>query len=217
MERIEEPELMDEAAQAEAYALADFAAVNQGFVDAFVAAFPDLDRGRVVDLGCGPADIPIRLARRLPPIHVTGVDGAESMLAHGRARLEPEGLADRVTLVCGVLPGSVSGPFDAVVSNSLLHHLHRPEVLWEEIRRIGKAGAPVFVMDLMRPAAKDEAQRIVETYSADEPEVLKRDFFNSLCAAFTVEEVQGQLVAASLGHLDVRATSDRHLTVSGRL
>lgn len=216
MERIEEPELMDEAAQAEAYAQADFAAVNQGFVDAFVRAFPELDHGRIVDLGCGPADIPIRLARRLPKIHVTGVDGAAAMLALGRARLIEEELSDRVELVQGVLPGATDGPFDAVVSNSLLHHLHQPAGLWEEIRRVARDGAPIFVMDLMRPASEEQARSIVETYAGDEPELLKRDFFNSLRAAFTLEEVRAQLVAAGLGNLTVEATSDRHLTVAGR-
>src|SRR5438094_1602455 len=42
MERILEPELMDDAAQALAYARADFADVNRGFVDRFRTMFPDL-------------------------------------------------------------------------------------------------------------------------------------------------------------------------------
>jgi hypothetical protein len=36
-----EPELMDDAAQARAYAQADFAEENQGFVDRFREYFPD--------------------------------------------------------------------------------------------------------------------------------------------------------------------------------
>jgi hypothetical protein len=67
----------------------------------------------------------------------------------------------------------------------------------------------------MRSAA--DAWRIVEQYSSREPEVLKRDFFNSLCAAFTPDEVRGQLAAAGLEVLRVQTVSDRHLTVSGRL
>ena len=57
--RVPEPELMDDAAQARAYASADFADVNQGFVDRFRARFADFTSGRVIDLGCGPADIPL--------------------------------------------------------------------------------------------------------------------------------------------------------------
>jgi hypothetical protein len=72
-------------------------------------------------------------------------------------------------------------------------------------------------MDLFRPGSEPDAWRVVEQYSGREPEVLKRDFFNSLCAAFTTDEVRGQLETAGLGALRVRAVSDRHFTVSGRL
>ena len=40
MDRILEPELMTDEAQALAYSQADFAQVNQGFVDRFRACFP---------------------------------------------------------------------------------------------------------------------------------------------------------------------------------
>ena len=63
MQRIPEPELMDEAEQARAYAQADFAEPNQRFVDCFEAEFPELQQGAVLDLGCGPGDIVLRLAR----------------------------------------------------------------------------------------------------------------------------------------------------------
>jgi len=78
-------------------------------------------------------------------------------------------------------------------------------------------GAAVLVMDLFRPASTGEAQEIVEAYSGEEPEVLKRDFFNSLCAAFEPDEVRAQLEACGLDSLGVRTVSDRHLLVAGRL
>jgi SAM-dependent methyltransferase len=216
MKRTPEPELMDEGEQAEAYAVADFAAVNQGFVDAFAARFPEFTSGRMVDLGCGPADITLRLAKKLPRVHVTGVDGAEAMLEHGRRAIVQAGLQDRVALVCGVIPGAVSGPFDAIVSNSLLHHLHQPRGLWEEIAKLTRPGAPLFIMDLMRPESEARAHEIVETYSGNEREILKKDFFASLCAAFTVDEVEAQLAEVGLSHLSVAPTSDRHLLVVGK-
>ena len=213
MERTPEPELMNDAAQAEAYAIADFATPNQAFVDRFVAAFPELDAGTIVDLGCGPADIPIRLVRRLPNVRVVGVDGASAMIAEGRAALGA--LSDRITLVEATLPDAVEGTFDAVISNSLLHHLHDPSVLWAEVRRIAKPGAPVFIADLFRPKDEDEVQRLVATYAANEREVLRTDFYNSLHAAFTPEEIEAQLAAAALS-LRVEAISDRHVAIIGR-
>ena len=219
MNRVLEPELMTDRDQAQAYAAADFAAVNQGFVDRFRTRFPDFERGRLVDLGCGPADIPIRFCRALPGVIVTAVDGSEAMLGPGRAAVAAAGLESRVRLVCARLPGLTRPPagFDGVVSNSLLHHMPRPEVFWSELARLGREGAAVLVMDLHRPESVERARGIVEAYSGGEPEVLKRDFFHSLCAAFTLAEVEAQLREAGLGGLRCEMVSDRHWAVSGVL
>lgn len=220
MERVLEPELMDGTEQAEAYAIADFADVNQAFVARFTATFPDLRQGTILDLGCGPADIPIRLCRALSAVRVTGLDGSASMLAFAARSVESCGLEARIRLVRGVLPNPPLGGarFDAIVSNSLLHHLPDPSVLWREVVALARKGAGVLIADLMRPSSRKAAEAIVARYAADERPVLKTDFLNSLCAAFTIEEVEAQLKAAGLDRqLTVRPSSDRHLVVAGRL
>jgi ubiquinone/menaquinone biosynthesis C-methylase UbiE len=219
-ERLPEPaELMDEAEHARAYAAADFADVNQAFVDRFRATFPELSAGRVVDLGCGPADIPLRLSRALPAVEIFAVDGARAMLELGRDAVTSAALGDRVRLIAGGLPCLPFGDhrFDACISNSLLHHLRRPEALWSEARRIGQHGAPLFVMDLYRPATRREARELVERAAGDESPVLKQDFYNSLLAAFTVEEVRAQLDAAELDNCSCAIVSERHWLAAGRM
>jgi len=93
----------------------------------------------------------------------------------------------------------------------------RPEIFWSEVARLGRPGAAVLLVDLQRPESPERARAIVETYSGDEPEILKRDFLHSLCAAFTLTEVTGQLVATGLGSLNAEMISDRHWAVWGRL
>ncbi|MGI9247304.1 MAG: class I SAM-dependent methyltransferase [Steroidobacteraceae bacterium] len=220
MRRIPEPELMDEAEQARAYALADFAEPNERFVGYFESTFPGLRSGAVLDLGCGPGDIVIRLASRHPGLVVHGLDGSAAMLQFAGQRLsESPALTGRVQFVEGVLPGAVLPlpRYDAVISNSLLHHLHEPRVFWEALRETAAPGAAVLVMDLFRPASEAAARALVEQYSPDEPDVLKRDFLASLCAAFEPQEIRGQLAASGLGALEVRTVSDRHVLVTGRL
>jgi hypothetical protein len=75
----------------------------------------------------------------------------------------------------------------------------------------------VLVMDLMRPASLAAAPALVDQYAGSEPEVLRRDFYNSLRAAFEPDEVRRQLADARLGHFEVTEASDRHLLVRGRL
>lgn len=218
MHRIPEPELMDDLAQAHAYAHADFAEPHQRFVELFRQTFPKANiAGRVLDLGCGPADVTIRFARAYPDCTIEGVDGAESMLHHGAYFVGRAGLAQRIHLVHARLPETTlpARAYDAVISNSLLHHLHDPQVLWRVVAQHARPGAAIFVMDLARPATREQAQDFVKVYAANEPKILQRDFFNSLCAAFTPQEVTDQLARAGLNRLSVRTVSDRHLVISG--
>jgi SAM-dependent methyltransferase len=220
--RIPEPELMDEAVQAKAYADADFAAPHERCVDLFVASWPS-SRGAIagiaLDIGCGPADVVARMARRCPALVVDGVDGAEHMLALGRQRVQAEGLANRVRLYRAFLPDDPlpRTSYDVVTSNSILHHLHDPQVLWQTMWRAAAPGAHVFIMDLMRPASLDDAAALTDRYAAGEPDILRHDFHASLLAAFTPDEVRTQLHQAGLSSLRVDVVSDRHLTISGAM
>lgn len=221
MQRIPEPELMDDAAQARAYAEAEFEEPNSAFVEEFGRRFPELPAsGYLLDLGCGPGDISLRLARALPGWHIHGADGAPAMLDWAEQALARDPACQgRVEFLLARLPEAKlpQGNYDAVVSNSLLHHLHDPQVLWRVVRGYGASGAAVLVMDLARPDNQATARGIVERYAADEPPLLRRDFFNSLLAAFTPAEVEEQLQVAGLGELRVEMVSDRHLLVWGRL
>jgi SAM-dependent methyltransferase len=220
MKRIPEPELMNEAEQAAAYAFADFEEPHSRFVELFRETFPnEVVDGTVLDLGCGPGDITIRFVRAFSGCAAHGVDGAAAMLAHGRSRLEKEGLSERVRLIEGYLPGAELplDTYDAVISNSLLHHLRDPMVLWTTLKQHAGSGAPVFIMDLLRPAGREQAQALVDEYAANEPDILRHDFFHSLLAAYRVDEVAGQLRTAGLDGLTVRQISDRHLLIHGRM
>ena len=123
-----------------------------------------------------------------------------------------------IRAIQGYIPGLplAEHSFDAVLSKDLLHHLPDPMVLWCEARRLGRTGAALYVMDLIRPATQQEARDIVETVAPHEHEILKQDFYNSLCAAFTVEEVEDQARQAGL-RLEIARISDRHMLIKGEL
>jgi 2-polyprenyl-3-methyl-5-hydroxy-6-metoxy-1,4-benzoquinol methylase len=218
MNRVLEPELMDDPDQALVYARADFEEENQGFVDRFLEYYPDLKAAHVLDLGCGPADIPIRLARALPECRVTGVDASQPMIALGVEAVKAAGFSDRIALRCERFQAfALPEPADAVISNSLLHHVPNPFQFWYAGKKLGKPGAVVLVMDLLRPESPEEAQAIVDRYAADEPAILRRDFYNSLLASFTEDEVAAQLAELNLSRLLIDVPDDRHWIVGGRL
>ena len=219
MERIPEPELMDDPEQARAYAGADFSEPHQAFVERFAQCFPRHRPRRVLDLGCGAADVTIRFARAYPRCDLTGVDGAPAMLALAREAITHVDLDHRVHLRAVRLPDMTLAQhvFDTVISNSLLHHLADPQVLWRAVADCAEPGAAVFIMDLRRPDTRARAGRLVQEYSGNEPEVLRRDFFNSLLAAYRPEEIAAQLARVNLSGLQVEAVGDRHVVVRGHL
>jgi 2-polyprenyl-3-methyl-5-hydroxy-6-metoxy-1,4-benzoquinol methylase len=216
MDRILEPELMDDPEQALVYARADFEKENQGFVDRFREYFPDFSDGHVLDLGCGPGDIPIRFAQAYPACRITGVDASEPMIELAGVAVKQAGLADRITFRCERFQDLAGvSVADAAISNSLLHHVPNPLQFWHKLRLAVKHGSPVFVMDLLRPDSPEEAQAIVDRYASGAPDILRRDFHNSLLAAFTEDEIGSQLARMNLTRLLIDVVDDRHWVVSG--
>lgn len=212
---------MDTTEQALAYAAADFAASNTLFMELLRQLDPGpLDGARALDLGCGPADIVMRFLRAYPKAHCDALDGSRPMLDLAQSALDAlPGLAPRCRLLCDSLPSAQlpADHYDLILSNSLLHHLHDPQVLWRTVEECARPGALVLIMDLMRPASPGWVEALVETYTPGEPEILREDFRNSLYAAFEPQEVVAQLAAAGLDSLEVGVVSDRHLAVMGRL
>jgi len=218
MERTPEPELMDAPAQAKAYADADFSESNQAFVDNVVALAAEhgVSDGRVLDLGCGPGDICIRLAQALPSWQVIGLDAGPNMLELAHQAVVSQKLNERIELVLNKLPCSLPGqPLQAIISNSLLHHLPQPMSLWDCIAEQAPTGCLIQVMDLHRPETVERAQALVNTYAADAPDVLAKDFYNSLLAAYTAEEVRDQLEQCGLQQLTISRPTDRHWLIQG--
>jgi SAM-dependent methyltransferase len=217
MDRIPEPELMTHDEQVRAYAEGDFDQPHQRFVDLLRERLPRLGpSGFALDIGCGPGDIACRLARALPGWDVHGLDGSAPMLALAREAAAREALQGRLRFQECYLPGGAAPRphYELLLSNSLLHHLADPLVLWQSIQRWSLPTSAVFVMDLLRPDSLHEVQRLVDAYAADEPEVLRRDFHNSLLAAYRPDEVRDQLRRAGLCDFDVEVVSDRHWLVA---
>ena len=222
MDRVTENELMNEEEQVKAYAFADFSEPHNLFIDTFKEKFSGIHSSFndvVLDLGCGSCDITRRFAAAYPDAAFHSVDGAALMLQYASEINEQEKLSHRIKLIESnisniELPQSF---YHVIISNSLLHHLHNPIVLWKTIQQHAKPYAHIFVMDLIRPVDEQTVKFLSDEYVSNEPEILKSDLENSLRAAFTVKEVRQQLDKISLPNLTVEEVSDRHMIIYGVL
>lgn len=220
MDRIPEPELMNDAAQASAYALADFSTAHNLFVEKFKEKFPKfIFNDIVLDLGCGPCDVTRRFANAFPDAGFHAVDGAGEMLKHAQELNDKAGLTQRIKLIEDIIPNAnLPQPFyHLIISNSLLHHCHDPFSLWDTIKQHAKPYAHVFVMDLIRPTDEATVEFLVGEYASNAAEVLQVDFKNSLRAAFTLNEVREQLNEMGLSQLQIEEASDRHMIIYGHV
>lgn len=207
---------MDDEQQVTAYAEADFEAPHSQFIQRLQSFMNEpLFNQTALDLGCGPGDISRRFIEAYPLSKVDAVDGSVPMITLGKRMLLPTHKS-KVNFILGVLPNVLlpQSSYQLIFSNSLLHHLQEPQVLWQVVKHYSRSGSRIVIMDLLRPATIENARAIVKTYAIDEPEILQRDFYNSLMAAFTLDEIKTQLKQAGL-RLLVEQISDRHVFISG--
>jgi ubiquinone/menaquinone biosynthesis C-methylase UbiE len=207
---------MDLDDEAVAYAEADFTDVNDAFIERLLELAGPRNKAVALDLGCGPGDIPMGVLERQPGWRVIGLDASFAML-----RMAREAAKRRSQPLVPILSDAKRCPFpndtfDVVFSNSILHHVTEVQLFWAELARISRAETLVFLRDLARPDSQEAAHDIVETYSGDESSLLKEEFYRSLLAAYTVDEVCAQLAGADLKSLQVLQSTDRHLDVFGR-
>ncbi|MFN3191051.1 MAG: class I SAM-dependent methyltransferase [Aureliella sp.] len=216
IERVLEPELMDDPEESEAYDDMDHGGVNAQFVTDLLE-FGDLP-DHVLDVGTGTARIPIELCSRVSQTAVLACDAAVSMLEHAKIVIAAEGYEGRIELR---LQDAKALEFDdetfpCVISNSLVHHIAEPFAVLSEMVRVAEPDATVFVRDLARPDRHETVENLVESYSGEESEYCQQLFRQSLIAALTLEEVREMVARLGFSKDTVTMTSDRHWTWQAR-
>ncbi len=216
LERIPEPEVMDDLDGVEAYS----AAASQAYLERIDRTFVEhalslgVAEGHAVDIGTGPGVIPIMLAARVPGLRLTGVDLSEPMLQKAREAAEEAGVADRLDFRVGdakSLPFSEQS-LDLVLCNSLLHHLPDALALLNEISRLVRPGGAILLRDLRRPSRLEfplHALWFGRHYSG----VMSQLYRDSLQAAYTRAELECLLRRSQLAGARVFRTGRTHIGI----
>lgn len=212
-----EPESMDSPREAMEYESMDHGEVNRIFVDDLIAG--GSIGTQIVDLGCGPAAIPIILCERMEDVRVMGIDSSIEMLEIAKREIDFAGMIDRIFLEHAdvkAMDDFEDALADTVLSNSLLHHLAEPVTALGTAVRLVRPGGRLFLRDLFRPATIPAIEHLVDQYSGDESEFAQQLFRQSLQAALTLEEIQQICSGLGIREDFVQMTSDRHWTIDWR-
>ena len=221
LERVLEPEVMNDLQEAIEYHDMDFTEVNRAFVRDLLAFAAQEDRtlGRdILDLGTGTARIPVELCLQAPSLRVMAADASSEMLELARYHIEINHMLDRIQLHRTDAKKLVFGPsfFDAVISNSLVHHLPQSDAFFAEALRVLRPGGLLFVRDLFRPASQEQVEALVAQHAGNESPRSQQLFRQSLQAALTTEELAKILAALGVDAQCIQMTSDRHWTLAYR-
>lgn len=218
LSRVLEPEAMDTLEEAQVYDAMDHSVVNEKFVADFLEAHGPCRGGELIDVGTGPAHIPIALCQADPRARLVALDLSQAMLDHASHNIFRAGLDLRIRCLLGDAKSMRLGDcsFEAVVSNSIIHHIAEPAPVMDQMARLVAPGGTLFVRDLVRPSSQSEIARFVATYAGDEPPFAQALFAASLHAALTLAEVRQIVVSLGLPPETVTMTSDRHWTWNWR-
>jgi ubiquinone/menaquinone biosynthesis C-methylase UbiE len=121
---------------------------------AIAAEAPDGET--VVDLGCGPGEVLVRLASLAPSLHLTGVDVDAAMIARAQRKTERMVPGTDLRRPQFVVADAAALPFadgsvGLVVSSYAVHHLPDRHAARAEILRVLKPGAKAIIWDVMSP------------------------------------------------------------------
>jgi ubiquinone/menaquinone biosynthesis C-methylase UbiE len=218
--RVPEPEVMDDSGEVEAYSSAaaqdHLNAIDDTFVEHAVRLLKRSEHGRALDIGTGPGQIVIKLARRLPGWKFVGVDRSPGMIGQAQANLASAGseVAGRVEfqLADGNHLPFPDRSFDFVLCNSVLHHLAEPEEFLSEMARLVSHGGAILLRDLRRPGRLAFPLH-VRWHGRHYSGVMYQLYRDSVHAAYTVPELARMLDSAGLSGTRVFEHRSTHIGI----
>jgi ubiquinone/menaquinone biosynthesis C-methylase UbiE len=215
IERILEPEVMDDELEAEEYDRMDFTDVNTDFATLASQLSDRNSQINVLDIGTGTARIPLILSEIRPQWQIIGVDLADSMLKLGQKNIEEAGKSEQISLqlIDGKKMPYDDHSFDLVMTNSLVHHIPNPLDLLLEIDRVVKVDGSILIRDLLRPNSIAEIDKIVQEANLHYSPRQQQLFSDSLHAALTLAEIEELVHQVGWQNAQVYQSSSRHWTV----
>ena len=231
MERVPEPELMEEKEQVISYDEADFSEGEVNLINQinYYLLRKNISLGEkdlIVDLGCGPGNISEKLAIKWPNTAVVGIDGSKEMILraeYNKNISNNQKKLKNLRYICSDIKDIKSTNFllkkkiSLLVSNSLIHHITNLEDFFNTIKSLSSNSTVNFHKDLKRPLDEKSALELKAQCSKIYNETLTNDYYASLKASYTFKELKNFTLENDLSSLDVFEEGENYLIVYGNV
>ena len=231
MERVPEPELMEDKEQVISYDEADFTEGEVNLINQINQYLlkKNISLGKkdlIVDLGCGPGNISEKLAIKWPNTEVIGIDGSKEMILraeYNKNISNNQKKLKNLLYICSDIKDIKSDNFlfnkeiSLLVSNSLIHHITYIEDFFNTIKSLSSNSTVNFHKDLKRPLDEKSALELKAQCSKIYNETLTNDYYASLKASYTFKELKNFTLENNLSSLEVFEDGDKYLIVYGNV
>lgn len=149
------------------------------------------DKKLILDVGTGPANIPIKFIQYLPDSDILALDTSIKMLKTAKSKIAKAGLEKKINLICAdaeQLPFKEE-TFNFAYCHSTLHHLENPHPAIQEIIRVLKKNSRFLIRDLRRPPFM-LLELYVKVFGYSYTNCMKKMYRESLQAGFTFTEMK---------------------------
>jgi ubiquinone/menaquinone biosynthesis C-methylase UbiE len=126
--------------------------------------------GKVLDVGCGFAAVPIEIAKALPGAEITGIDLGLPLLELGQKLVDEAGVSGRILLMEGDAHklACEDDSFDVVVNTFMLHVVDDPVSMLNETERVARPDGQIMIRDLRRGLLAYVMKKFKTSFTPDE-------------------------------------------------
>ena len=163
-------------------------------------------KGKVLEIGIGPARIATRLVTYNPQFSVIGIDLSTNMLNIAKNNIKDANIDEtKIILIksdAKKLPFK-NESFDLVISQNMLHHLPDPVLMLSEINRVVKNTGAILIRDVIRPPNKLIAKIYSYILGLNYTNTMRIMYYESMLAAFSINEIKSLLNQAGLNNIKI--------------
>jgi ubiquinone/menaquinone biosynthesis C-methylase UbiE len=161
--------------------------------------------GTLVDLGCGPGYLAVRISKEYPGLTTVGLDVSSDMVDLARANSQRRASVN-LRLVLGnveALP-LADGSIDCAVSSLSLHHWSDAQGALREINRVLKPGGRLLIFDARRDSPRLVYFAFVIGQLLSPADIRRTNgAVGSLWASYTARELESLLSGAAFDDVQV--------------